>query len=167
VEHLLKFAFFGLNMHPVVRATRVFIFLVGLGITRYTTRRGTQRRFFLRSSGNWRRRRRRHHAHAWLDRKHSEAHASHTCELRSDALSTCLLVLFLLFLKSRLCWDCRVPFRALVFRRLGRSRDLHAANGGRRRCTELDASELGHALCDRISALQLLMPPGLAHRRSG
>jgi hypothetical protein len=166
VAHLLKFALFSLDMHPVVRATRVFIFLVGLGITRYTTRRGTRRRFFLRSSGNWRRRRRRYHAHAWLNRKHSEAHASHTCELRSDALSTCLLVLFLLFLRSRLCRDCRVPFRALVFRRLGRSRDLHAANGGRR-SAELDAPELGHALRDRISALQLLMSPGLARRRSG
>jgi hypothetical protein len=39
--HLLKFALFSLDSHPIVRATRVFIFLVRLGITRrrYTTRR--------------------------------------------------------------------------------------------------------------------------------
>ena len=107
--HLLKFALFGLNMRPVVRATEMFIFLVGLGIMCYTTRRGMQHHFLLSSSGNWRRWRRRHHAHAWLDRKHSKAHATHTCKLQC-MLSTCLLVLFFLFLRSWLCWDCHVPF---------------------------------------------------------
>lgn len=45
VAHLLEFALFGLDLHTILRATRVFIFLVGLRITRcmLARRDGTRR----------------------------------------------------------------------------------------------------------------------------
>jgi len=103
--HFLKFALFSFDVHAVVRAARVLVFIIGFrwkshGLGwRDGTRWLARRCFFLTSHGNRRWRRRGCYPHTGLDWEHAEAHAPHPRELRCDALPARLLILCLRLLR--------------------------------------------------------------------